>query len=298
MNQSFPTSPANWFICYFAFHFLHIGWTGLFIILQICPTSMCFNTSVRCCSSLEFHVPFIFLYWNLMFPAYPFPYDCVSPILLQETDSFSQKANLLHKKYRANSQSLGNHRYHVRLESEIPENQTRKLLSPSLGPQVSICLQLSACLLYYSHSQFTDSVFCTRDGLFVSSFPESSGSWLHMYYIPISQFLGEKSWGIQLSQWVDSPGSDAHPLTSQPWRQAQGTWAHVGRACMGLDNMIGISDIVITPHRLIWTSTYPTYYIHLMLQLLYLCLTSPLGYREHTSCHVMIIFLQKADSEM
>lgn len=152
MNQGFPTSPANWFICYFAFHFLHIGWTGLFIILQICPTSMCFNTSVRCCSSLEFHVPFIFLYWNLMFPAYPFPYDCVSPILLQETDSFSQKANLLHKKYRANSQSLGNHRYHVRLESEIPENQTRKLLSPPGAPSLHLSAALCMSALLFSLS--------------------------------------------------------------------------------------------------------------------------------------------------
>lgn len=157
----FPPVLQTGLFCYFAFHFLHICWTGLFIILQICLTNICFNTSVWCCSSLEFHVPFIFLYWNLMFLANPTPpYDCVSPILLQETDSFSQKANLLHKKYRANSQNLGNYRSHVRLELEVSENQTWKLLSPSLGPQVSFCLQLSACLLYYSHSHSTNSVFC------------------------------------------------------------------------------------------------------------------------------------------
>lgn len=69
----FPPVLQTGLFCYFAFHFLHVGWTGLFIILQICPTNMCFNTSVWCCSSLEFHVPFIFLYCNLMLLANPFP---------------------------------------------------------------------------------------------------------------------------------------------------------------------------------------------------------------------------------
>ena len=54
------------------------------------------NLCVCCSSCLEFHGPFIFPYWNLMFPATPnsnpFPYDCLSPILLKETDLFSQKS--------------------------------------------------------------------------------------------------------------------------------------------------------------------------------------------------------------
>ena len=42
----FPPVLQTGSFCYFAFLFAHIGQTGLFIILQICPTNMCFNTSV------------------------------------------------------------------------------------------------------------------------------------------------------------------------------------------------------------------------------------------------------------
>lgn len=181
-----------------------------FILAELAYLSSCKYVQQICVSTLlwgavltlnsMFPLSFSF---EILFPANPFPYDCVSPILLQETDSFSQKANLLHKKYRENSQNLGNHRYHVRLESKVSENQTRKLLSPSLGPQVSICLQLFACLPYYSHSHFTDSVFCICDDLFMPSFPESSGSWLHKYYIPIP--------------WREKLRNPVEPMGWLPW---------------------------------------------------------------------------------
>lgn len=49
--------PVLHLSCYFAFHFLHIDHTGLFIILQICPTNMCFSTSV-CDAALALHSMF------------------------------------------------------------------------------------------------------------------------------------------------------------------------------------------------------------------------------------------------
>jgi hypothetical protein len=89
---SFLTSLAN----VHAVILLSVPPTGLFLILQICPAKhvsaplcdalLAFSSTVPLSSPIE-------ISYFLQIPIQSsLPYDCLSPILLQETDPFSQKS--------------------------------------------------------------------------------------------------------------------------------------------------------------------------------------------------------------